>query len=58
MLTEVQRAVSARGLTHVALLGTCFTIKTRIFGCLNAIETVIPEANEMARIHLIYKRFC
>jgi aspartate racemase len=57
MLTEVQRAVSARGLTRVALLGTRFTIETRMFGCLNGIETVIPEANEIARIHLIYKDF-
>ena len=28
-----------------------------MFGCLNGIETVIPEANGIARIHLIYKDF-
>lgn len=57
MLTEVQQAVSARGLKRVALLGTRFTIETRMFGCLNGIETVMPEADEIERIHLIYKDF-
>ena len=46
MLTEVQRAVSARGLQRVALLGTRFTLETRMFGCLGGIETVMPEADE------------
>ena len=57
MLTEVQQAASARGLKRVALLGTRFTIKTRMFGCLNGIETVMPEANEIEQIHMIYKDF-
>jgi aspartate racemase len=43
MLTEVQQAVSARGLKRVALLGMRFTIETRMFGCLGSIETVMPE---------------
>jgi aspartate racemase len=57
MLTEVQQAVSARGLKRVALLGTRFTIETRMFGCLNGIETVMPEPDEIERTHLIYKDF-
>jgi aspartate racemase len=57
MLTEVQQAVSARGLKRVALLGTRFTIETRMFGCLGSIETVMPETDEIERIHLIYKDF-
>jgi aspartate racemase len=57
MLTEVQRAVSARGLQRVALLGTRFTLETRMFGCLGGIETVMPEADEIERIHQIYKDF-
>jgi aspartate racemase len=57
MLTEVQQAVSARGLKRVALLGTRFTIETRMFGCLNCIETVMPEPDEIERTHLIYKDF-
>ena len=44
MLTEVQQAVSARGLKRVALLGTRFTIETRMFGCLEGIETVMPDS--------------
>jgi aspartate racemase len=57
MLTEVQQAVSARGLKRVALLGTRFTIETRMFGCLGSIETVMPETDEIERIHLMYKDF-
>ena len=57
MLTEVQQAVSARGLKRVALLGTRFTIETRMFGCLGSTETVMPETDEIERIHLIYKDF-
>ncbi len=56
MLTEVRQAVSARGLTRVALLGTRFTIETRMFGY-HGIETVMPETDEVERIHLIYKDF-
>jgi aspartate racemase len=57
MLTEVRQAVSVQGLKRVALLGTRFTIETRMFGCLNGIETVMPEPDEIERIHLIYKDF-
>ncbi|HUL86871.1 MAG TPA: amino acid racemase [Pseudolabrys sp.] len=57
MLTEVPRAVRARGLKRVALLGTRFTIETRMFGCLDDIETVMPDAGEIDRIHQIYTDF-
>jgi aspartate racemase len=57
MLTEVRQAVSVQGLKRVALLGTRFTIETRMFGCLNCIETVMPEPDEIERTHLIYKDF-
>jgi aspartate racemase len=57
MLTEVQQAVSARGLKRVALLGTRFTIETRMFGCLKDIETVMPGSKEIERIQQIYKDF-
>jgi aspartate racemase len=57
MLTEVSRAVSARGLKRVALLGTRFTIESRMFGCLGEIETVMPKPPEIERIHEIYKDF-
>jgi aspartate racemase len=57
MLTEVREMVSARGLKRVALLGTRFTIETRMFGCLDGIETIMPGAEEIDRIHQIYSDF-
>jgi aspartate racemase len=57
MLTEVADAVHARGLKRVALLGTRFTVETRLFGCLDGIEIVMPQADEIDRIHRIYSDF-
>jgi aspartate racemase len=57
MLTEVAAAVRARSLKRVALLGTRFTIETRMFGCLDDIEVVMPPADEIDRIHRIYSDF-
>jgi aspartate racemase len=57
MLTEVHEAVSARGLKRVALLGTRFTIETRMFDGLQDIETVMPNADEIDTIHRIYTDF-
>jgi aspartate racemase len=57
MLTEVADAVRTRGLKRVALLGTRFTIETRMFGCLDEIEVVIPQMDEIDRIHRIYSDF-
>jgi len=57
MLTEVRKAVDARGLKRVALLGTRFTIETRMFGCLDGIETVVPDPPAIAKIHDLYKDF-
>jgi aspartate racemase len=54
MLAEVARAVRARGLKRVALLGTRATIETRMFGSLGDIEVVMPQAAEIERIHAIY----
>jgi aspartate racemase len=57
MLTEVADAVRTRGLRRVALLGTRFTIETRMFGCLDDIEVVMPQADEIDQIHRIYTDF-
>ena len=57
MLTEVRQAVNAQGLTRVGLLGTRFTIETRMFGCLDGIETIMPDACQIERIHELYKEF-
>jgi aspartate racemase len=57
MLVEVAAAVRARGLTRVALLGTRFTVETRMFGSLGDVEVVMPAADEIDRIHRIYTEF-
>ena len=57
MLTVVAAAVRARGLTRVALLGTRFTIETRMFGCLDEFEVVMPQADLIELIHSIYSDF-
>jgi len=57
MLTEVAAAVRARGLKRVVLLGTRFTIETRMFGSLGEFEVVMPRADEIDRIHGIYSDF-
>jgi aspartate racemase len=54
MLAEVAKAVSARGLKRVALLGTRFTVETRMFGSLGDIEVVMPQPDEIDQIHRVY----
>jgi aspartate racemase len=57
MLTEVRQAVDAQGLKRLGLLGTRFTIENRLFGCLEGIETIIPDRDRIERIHELYKEF-
>jgi aspartate racemase len=57
MLTEVRKAVDIQGLKCVALLGTRFTIETRMFGCLDGIETIMPDESRIEKIHELYKEF-
>lgn len=57
MLTEVRHAVDARGLRRVGLLGTRFTIESQMFGCLDGIETIMPDGARIERIHELYKEF-
>jgi len=57
MLTEVRQAVDAEGLRRVGLLGTRFTIESRMFGCLDGIETIMPDADRVGKVHELYKEF-
>jgi aspartate racemase len=57
MLTEVRQALDAQGLRRVGLLGTRFTIESRMFGCLEGIETIMPDGARIERIHELYKEF-
>jgi aspartate racemase len=54
MLAEVAKTIRALGLHRVALLGTRFTIETRMFGGLGEIDVVMPQPGEIDRIHAIY----
>jgi aspartate racemase len=54
MLSEVAAAVRAKGFKRVALLGTRFTVETRMFGSLGDIEVVMPQPDEIDQIHRIY----
>jgi aspartate racemase len=54
MLAEVATAVRARGFKRVALLGTRFTLETRMFGALGDVEIVMPSAAEIDTIHRNY----
>jgi aspartate racemase len=54
MLTEVAAALRAKGLRRVALLGTRFTVESRMFGSLGDIEIVMPPPAEIERINAIY----
>jgi aspartate racemase len=54
MLDEVAAVLRARGLKRIALLGTRFTIETRMFGRLGDVEIVMPATGEIERIHELY----
>jgi aspartate racemase len=54
MVAEVANAVHARNLKRIALLGTRFTIETRMFGRLGDVEVVMPRPDEIDQIHNTY----
>ena len=54
MVAEVAEAVRARSLKRVALLGTRFTIETRMFGRLGDVEVIMPRPDEIDQIHNAY----
>ena len=57
MLSVVPQAVRARGLRRVALLGTRFTLETKLFGCLSDIDVVMPGVDDIEKIHGAYVNF-
>ncbi len=54
MLSEVANAVQARGLTRVALLGTRYTLETRLFSALRGIDVILPAPDEIDIINRNY----
>ena len=54
MLTAVADTVRTQGLKRVALFGTRFTIETRMFGCLDGVDVIMPAPEVIERIHRLY----
>jgi len=54
MVTEVSRALRAKGLRRVALFGTRFTVESAMFGRLDGIEVAMPRPDEIMQIHNTY----
>lgn len=57
MIEEVARALRRRGAKRLALIGTRFTIATRMFGGLDDLDVVTPPAERIARIDALYFDF-
>ena len=54
IVTTVANEVRAQRRKRIALLGTRFTIETRMFGRLEGIEVVMPRPAEIEQIHNAY----
>jgi aspartate racemase len=54
MVSEVADAVRRQGLRRIAMLGTRFTIESRMFGRLGDVEVVMPKPDEIDFIHTAY----
>jgi aspartate racemase len=53
IVSEVAAEIQARHLKRVALLGTRFTVESRMFGRLG-VDVIMPKASEIERIHNTY----
>jgi len=53
IVSEVATEIQTRGLQRVALLGTRFTVESRMFGRLG-VDVVMPKIEEIKQIHQAY----
>lgn len=53
IVSEVATAIRTRGLKRVALLGTRFTVESRMFNRLG-VDVVVPKPEEIKQIHTAY----
>jgi aspartate racemase len=53
IVSEVAAEIHARGLNRVALLGTRFTVESRMFDRLG-VDVIMPKAEEIEQIHNAY----
>lgn len=54
LVEEIVREIGVRKVKRVALLGTRFTVETGMFGRLQGVEVIPPEAGEIDEIHSAY----
>ncbi len=54
MVSEVAETVRRQGFRRIAMLGTRFTIESRMFGRLGDVEVVMPKPDEIDFIHRAY----
>jgi aspartate racemase len=54
MIAEMDRAIAERGLKRVGLIGTDTVMATRFYGGVRAAEVLVPEPDEIARVHRNY----
>ena len=54
MIYELKRETEARQVRRVALFGTRFAVESRLFGQLEGVEVVMPQAEEIDYVHTTY----
>ena len=54
LVAEIGAAVRQAGLRRVSLFGTRFAMESRLFGRLADVEVVLPQPDELTRIHEAY----
>lgn len=54
LIAEMDRAMAERGLRRVGLIGTDTVMATRFYGGIRAAEVLVPEPDEIPRIHRNY----
>jgi len=54
MIAEMDRAMAERGLKRVGLIGTDTVMATRFYGGIRAAEVLVPEPDDIARVHRNY----
>jgi aspartate racemase len=54
IIHEIRTAILQRGYKRVALFGTRFVVESRMYGMLEGVDVVVPEADTVAAIHDAY----
>ncbi len=54
MLTEVERAVTAKGLKRIGIMGTRTVMETKFYGGFSQTEVVPPQGDQLDQVHDAY----